>query len=75
MFFVGCGFVAYSTYQLIKSGDRRYLAEAALGILALIPAVRVFAAIEPYGYSIYCAIPLFLVFLIVISRSIKGGYA
>jgi hypothetical protein len=73
MFFVGCGFVTYSTYQLLKTGDRRHLAEGALGILALIPAVRVFAAIEPFGYSVYCAIPLFLVFLIVISRCIKGA--
>ena len=73
MFFVGCAFVAYSTYQLIKTSDRRYVAEVALGILALIPAVRVFAAIAPYGYSIYCAIPLFLVFLIVISRCIKAA--
>ena len=73
MFFVGCGFVAYSTYQLLKTSDRRHLAEGALGILALIPAVRVFAAIEPFGYSVYCATPLFLIFLIVISRCIKAA--
>jgi hypothetical protein len=73
MFFIGCGFVAYSTYELLRRGDRRCLAEAAFGIFALVPALRVFAGIRPYGYSIYCAMPLFLVFLVAISRCIKAA--
>ena len=73
MFFIGCGFVAYSTYELLGRGSRRCLAEAAFGIFALVPALRVFAGIRPYGYSIYLAMPLFLVFLIAISRCIKAA--
>jgi hypothetical protein len=73
MFFIGCGFVAYSTYKLLRKGNRRCLAEAAFGIFALVPAVRVMAGIRPYGYSIYLAMPLFLVFLVAISRCIKAA--
>ena len=71
MFFIRYGFVAYSTYELLRKGDRRCLAEAAFGIFALVPALRVFTGIRPYGYSIYLAMPLFLVFLVAISRCIK----
>jgi len=73
MYFIGCGVVAYSTYELLRKGNRRCLAEAAFGIFALVPAIRVFAGIRPYGYSIYLAMPLFLVFLIAISRCIKAA--
>lgn len=71
MFFIGCGFVTYSTYELIRKGERRRLAEAAVGIVALVPALRVFEGVTPYGYGIYFAMPLFLVFAVAISRCIK----
>jgi hypothetical protein len=73
MFLIGCGFVAYGIYKLNQSADGRGLAGAAFGIFALLPAVRVFAGIKPYGYSIYYAMPLFLVFIIAISRCIKAA--
>ena len=73
MFFIGCGFVGYAIYKLSRSAERRYLGDAAFGIFALIPAIRVMAGIEPNGYSIYCAIALFLVFVIAISRCIKAA--
>jgi hypothetical protein len=89
MFLIGCGFVAYAIYNLLRKTDGRRLAEAAFGIFALVPALRVFAAIgpfrysiyfaktvyviPPFGYSIYYAIPLSLVFFIVISRCIKAA--
>ncbi|MGB8413432.1 MAG: hypothetical protein WCE23_11470 [Candidatus Binatus sp.] len=73
MFFIGCGFVAYSIYELNRKGDRRRLAEAAFGIFALVPALRVFEGITPYGYSIYFAMPLFLAFVVAISRCIKAA--
>jgi hypothetical protein len=72
MFFIVCAFVAYSTYELLKKYDRLRLAEAAIGIFALVPAVRTFASIRPYGYGIYYAVPLFLVFLVAMSRCIKA---
>ena len=53
MFFVGCAFVAYSTYELLSKSDRRRLGDTAFGIFAMVPALRVFEAITPYGYSIY----------------------
>lgn len=73
MFIIGCGFVGYSIYKLNQSADRQHLAGAAFGILALVPAIRVFAAVKPYGYSIYLAVPLFLVFVVTISRCIKAA--
>ena len=73
MFFVGCAFVAYSTYELLSKSDRRRLGDTAFGIFAMVPALRVFEAITPYGYSIYYAMPLFLVFVIAISRCIKAA--
>jgi hypothetical protein len=73
MFFIGCGVVAHSTYELLSKGNRRCLAEVAFGVFALVPAVRVIAGIRPYGYSIYLAMPLFLVFLVAISRCIKAA--
>ena len=73
LFFIGCGFVAYSTYELLGKSGRQCLAGAAFGIFALIPAVRVFAGIRPDGYSIYFAMPLFLVFVVAMSRCIKAA--
>jgi hypothetical protein len=74
MFFIGCAFLGYTLYELCRKGvDRRLLAEAALGIFALLPATRVMVEIKPFGYSIYYAIPLFLVFVITISRCIKAA--
>jgi len=73
MFFIGCGLVGYAIYKLKQNGDRRYLGEAAFGIFALLPAIRVFAAIIPKGYSIFCAIPLFLACIIVITRCVRAA--
>jgi 4-amino-4-deoxy-L-arabinose transferase-like glycosyltransferase len=73
MFFIGGGFVGYAIYELNQSEDRRRLADAAFGILALFAALRVIAGIKPLGYSIYYAMPLFLVFVIAISRCIKAA--
>jgi len=72
MFLIGCGFTAYSAYQLLKKIDRRRAAEVAFGIFALVPGSRVYALIVPYRYSVYYAMPLFLVFVITISRLIKA---
>jgi hypothetical protein len=73
MFLISCGFVAYAIYKLNRIADRRYLGEAAFGVFALVPALRVFATLSPSGYSIYYAMPLFLVFVVVISRGIKAA--
>jgi hypothetical protein len=73
MFFIGCGLVGYAIYKLKQNGDRRYLGEAAFGIFALLPAIRVFAAIVPKDYSIFCAIPLFLACIIVITRCVRAA--
>ena len=73
MFFIAIGFVGYAIYKLNRSGDRRLLGEAAFGIFALVPAVRVLAGIAPDGYSIFYAMPLFLVFVIAMCRCIKAA--
>jgi len=73
MFFLGCGFFAYAIYKLNQSAEPRNQGAAAFGVFALVPASRVSAAIATQGYSIYYAIPLFLVFVIAISRCIKAA--
>jgi len=73
MFIICCGFVGYAIYQLNQSADRRHLAGTAFGIFALVPAIRVFAAVKPSGYNIYLGVPLFLVFVVTISRCIKAA--
>jgi hypothetical protein len=72
-FFIGCAFTGYAIYKLYQSGDHQYLSEAAFGMFALLIAVRVLAGVVPYGYSIYCATALFLVFVIALSRCIKAA--
>jgi hypothetical protein len=72
-FFIGCAFTGYAIYKLYQTGGRQYLSEAAFGIFALLIAVRVLASVVPYGYSVYCATTLFLVFVIVLSRCIKAA--
>lgn len=73
MFFIGCGFLAHTIYRLYWSADSHELGAAAFCIFALAPAIRVCAGIMPWGYSIYYAIPLFLVFVIAVSRCIKAA--
>jgi hypothetical protein len=73
MFFIGCGLFGYAIYKLRNTGDRRYLGVAAYAIFALIPGLRVIAKIEPDSYSIFCAIPLFLAFVIAIYRCIEAA--
>jgi Dolichyl-phosphate-mannose-protein mannosyltransferase len=73
MFFIGLGFVAYATYAISRRGDLRHFGEVAFGIFALVPAVRVIARMAPFGYCIFYAMPLFLVFVIAVSRCIKAA--
>jgi len=71
MFFIGCGFVAYSTYRMIFKADRRRFAEIAFALFALFPALRVIAEVEPSNFNVYYSMPLFLIFVIAVSRCIK----
>ena len=73
MFLISSGFLAYAIYKLNRIADPRYLGEAAFSVFALVPALRVFATLRPSGYSIYYAMPLFLVFVVAISRCIKAA--
>lgn len=74
MFFIGCAFLAHTLYKLRKNrDDRRLLAKAALGLFALILAIRVLAQIIPAGYSIFYDVPLVLIFLIVVAGCLDAG--
>jgi len=73
MFFIGCGFLAYSTYGMILKDDRRRFAEVAFALFALLPALRVLAEVEPFNFNVYYSMPLFLIFVIAISRCIKAA--
>lgn len=73
MFFIGCGFLAYAAYKMILSADRRRFAEVAFALFALLPALRVLAQVEPFNFNVYYSMPLFLIFVIAISRCIKAA--
>jgi hypothetical protein len=69
MFFIGCAFFAYAMNQLRrKPCERGLLAESTLGFFALLCAIRVMAETSPFEYSVFYTVPLFLVFIIAISR-------
>src|SRR5262249_21706243 len=69
MFFIGTALLAYLLYRLFrKPGYPEDLALATFCVFALGCALRVFAKVEPFGYCIYYAPPLFLVFLIAVTR-------
>jgi hypothetical protein len=70
MFFIGCGFLVYRLHKSSSGARRRALAEAGLSIFALALAVRVPAQIWPRGYSIFYDGPLFLVFIIALTRCV-----
>ena len=72
MFFIGCGFLAYSLYRLWWAPqERRLLAEATLAVFALVLSLRIFAWVKPVGYCIYYDIPLFFVFVVIITRFVR----
>jgi hypothetical protein len=74
MFFIGCAFLVYTLYLLLQNAsDRDLLAEATLGVFALVLSVRVLARIVPSGYSIFYDVPLLLVFVIVVTRCIVAA--
>jgi hypothetical protein len=75
MFFVGCGLVAYTLYELRKTGARHLLGEAAVGVFALVLALRVFARVSPYGYSIFYDGPLILLFMMALRKCIAAAAA
>jgi Dolichyl-phosphate-mannose-protein mannosyltransferase len=74
LFFIGVGFLAYTLNELRKKpADRCFLAEAALAVFALVSGIRVLAETAPSGYSIFYTVPLFLVFLIAVTRVIAAA--
>jgi hypothetical protein len=74
MFFIGCGFFAYTLHSFRHDSDNRCLfARTALGGFALVLAIRVMAKIVPVGYTIFYDGPLLLVFTIVVTKCISAA--
>lgn len=74
MFFIGCAFFAQTLHALHNNPNNRHLlAEAALGVFALILAVRVLAQIMPAGYSIFYDVPLVLIFIAAVAKCLDAG--
>jgi hypothetical protein len=73
MFFIGCAFLVWTLYKLRDTGERRFLAQAAIGVLALALAVRILAGVRPYGYGIFYGAPLFLVFIITLAKCVGAA--
>lgn len=71
LFFIGLGAFIYELNELRRNpADRQLRAEGALALFAVLSGVRVLAESAPFDYSIFYTVPLFLVFLIALSRCI-----
>jgi hypothetical protein len=74
LFFVGFGFFLYALNELRKnSRDPRCLAEAALALFAVVSGIRVLAETAPFDYSIFYTMPLFLVFILSVTKCIQAA--
>lgn len=73
-FFIGVAFLVYTLNEVRKNpAEPRFLAEAMLAVFAVVSGVRVLAETAPFGYSVYYTAPLFLVFLITVTRVIAAA--
>jgi hypothetical protein len=74
IFFLGLYFVIQALWKLWRSpGSELALPEAALGIYATAISVRVLMdlAPSPFKYSVFFNVPLYLVFIILVTRVIR----
>lgn len=72
MYFVALGYLIYLGVQLYKTRDAGLLlAKTAVSVFAVALAVRVLAQVTPLGYSIYYATPLFLIFALALSATVR----
>jgi hypothetical protein len=74
LFFIGFGFFLYTVNELRKnSRDPHCLAEAALALFAVVSGIRVLAETAPFDYSIFYTMPLFLVFILSVTKCIGAA--
>jgi hypothetical protein len=71
MFFIGLGFFLCALSRSLRSySNDKARSETVLAVFALTLAIRVLARVVPSGYSIFYDGPLFLIFMIALSRCI-----
>ena len=73
MFFLGVYFTIHALWKLCKSPSSAMILEASLGIYATMSSVRVMMDLAPdmYRYSVLFNVPLYLVFIILVTRVIR----
>jgi hypothetical protein len=74
IFFLGLYFTTHALWKLWKfPGSGLAFAEAALGIYATVSSVRVMLELtpSPYKYSVFFNAPLYLIFVILVTRLIR----
>ncbi len=74
IFFLGLYFLGQAIWKLWRNpGSSHVLPEAALGLYATLVSVRVMLGLTPsmFNYSVYFNVPVFLVFIILVTRLIR----
>ncbi len=75
IFLIGCAFMFLALWKVWRAhGQAGNLAEAALGIYAVLVGLRVMMEMLPgIGYAVFFNGPVFLVFAIVVARAVASG--
>jgi hypothetical protein len=74
IFLIGCAFMILAIWKVLRThGQAGYLAEAALGIYAVLVGIRVMLEMLSGGYALFFNVPVFLVFAIVVARVVAYG--
>jgi hypothetical protein len=74
LFFLGLFFIGQAVWKLWRDPESRAgLPEAALGIYATLVSVRVMLELtpSPSNYAVFFNVPLFLIFIILVTRTIR----
>ncbi len=74
IFLFGCGFMILAAWNVWRTrGQADYLAEAALGIYAVLVGIRAMMEMWSGGYAVFFNAPVFLVFAIVVAQVVARG--
>lgn len=74
IFLIACAFMIFAVWKVWRThGEAADLAEAALGIYAVLVGIRVMMEMLPTGYAVFVNGAVFLVFAIVIARVVASG--
>jgi hypothetical protein len=73
MFWLACAVFLWKAVRYLRTGNREYLALAAVGAYALASGIRIMVQVEPRNYSIFYDSAIFLTFVFVLVRVLQRG--